>query len=181
MSLKLLTSLWNVISPDRRPEREKAREREFILAANALKTLSVTDRGGVSIDPEELRDHINAAREQLKHLVHKAEARGLGFNSVAGQEARPNVRAPDGVLDCIEAVAWRRLPDGSAVRYVCFQSTLTGRFAVAAATLFPGAVERLPPWVDGDTTRRVGHALQNSELQWFTTVSEAMSAWEGEF
>lgn len=167
--------------PDRRPDNEKSRERDFIKAANRLRTLRVTPEGGMSIDPEELRDQIVAARKQLKHLVHKAEARGLGFNSVAGQKARPNVRAPDGVLDCIEAVAWRRLPDGSAVRYVCFQSTRTGRFAVAAATLFTGAVERLPPWVDGDTTRRVAHALQNSELQWFSTVSEAMSAWDGEF
>ena len=38
---------------DRRPEREKVREREFIQAANSLKTLKVTPEGGMSIDPEE--------------------------------------------------------------------------------------------------------------------------------
>ncbi|QZB01115.1 hypothetical protein K3369_29450 [Pseudomonas mandelii] len=53
--MKLLSSLWNVISPDRRPDWEKAREHDFILAVNKLKSLSVTDRGGMAIDPEELR------------------------------------------------------------------------------------------------------------------------------
>ena len=61
--MKLLTSLWNVISHDRRPEWEKAREREFIQAANSLKTLKVTPEGGMSIDPEELREQIVASRE----------------------------------------------------------------------------------------------------------------------
>lgn len=83
--LNLLAKLWCFINHDRRPDWEKAREREFIRAANSLKTLSVTDRGGVSIDPEELRDHINAAREQLKHLVHKPRAPGLESTSVADQ------------------------------------------------------------------------------------------------
>jgi hypothetical protein len=72
MSLKLLNSIRNLISPDRRPEWEKARERQFIVAANSLKTLSVTDRGGMAIDPEEIREQIVASREQLKHFVHKS-------------------------------------------------------------------------------------------------------------
>jgi len=36
-----------------------------------LKTLQVTPRGGMRIDPEELRDQILAAREQYKDLVKK--------------------------------------------------------------------------------------------------------------
>ncbi|WGK90093.1 hypothetical protein [Pseudomonas migulae] len=56
--------------PDRRPEREQAREREFIAEANSLKTLSVSDRGRLSIDPEDLREQMVASREQLKHLVY---------------------------------------------------------------------------------------------------------------
>lgn len=76
---RLITRLFT----DRRPEREKASEREFILAANSLKTLSVTDRGGMSIDPEEIRDQAIASREQLKHLVHKlgAVGRPLGVSA----------------------------------------------------------------------------------------------------
>lgn len=56
---------WN----DKRPAWVQAEEREFIKAANGLKTLQVTPRGGMRIDPEELRDQILAAREQYKTLV----------------------------------------------------------------------------------------------------------------
>lgn len=38
--------------PDRRPEREKTREREFIRVANSLKSLRVTLEGGMFIDPK---------------------------------------------------------------------------------------------------------------------------------
>lgn len=176
----LLSRLWNLISPDRRPEWEKAREREFILAANSLKTLSVTDRGGMSIDPEELREQIIASREQLKHFVHKPGSSSLGFTFMAGQGASPIVDAPQGTQDCIEVVAWRRLTSGAAVRYVCLQCTSTGRSAVATASLFSGDSESLPRWIDIDPIRQVAHALQNGELQWFTTVSEAMNAWDAE-
>ena len=184
MSLKLLTSLWNLISPDRRPEREKAREREFIRAANSLKTLSVTDRGGMSIDPEEIRDQIVASREQLKHLVHKPGAADRPLNVSADreveQEASPVVKPSANALDCIEVVAWRRLVGGSAVRYVCLQSTHTGRYSVATASLFSGGQESLPAWVDGNTNNQIANALQLDELHWCATVGEAMDAWDAE-
>ena len=60
-------SFWK----DKRPEWVQAEERDFIKAANSLKTLQVTPRGGMRIDPEELRDQILAARELYKDLVHK--------------------------------------------------------------------------------------------------------------
>lgn len=60
-------SFWK----DKRPEWVQAEERDFIKAANNLKTLQVTPRGGVRIDPEELRDQIVAARELYKDLVQK--------------------------------------------------------------------------------------------------------------
>ncbi|KOY04119.1 hypothetical protein AM274_01860 [Pseudomonas nunensis] len=170
--------------PDRRPEWEKTREREFILAVNKLKTLSVTDRGGMSIDPGELREQVVASREQLKHLVHKPGAPSRPLKAAADlhmeQETRSNVEVPVEALDCIEVVAWRRLPSGAVVRYVCLQSTSGGRYAVATASLFSGSTESLPPWVDANTNRQVARALQNPELHWFTTVSEAMDAWDAE-
>jgi hypothetical protein len=46
-------------------------EREFIQAANGLKTLQVTPREGMSIDPEEIRAQLIAARQEYKHLVRK--------------------------------------------------------------------------------------------------------------
>lgn len=63
--------IWQRLFKDKRPEWEIRREREFIQAANRLKTLHVTPRGGMSIDPEEFRDQIIAAREEYKTLVHR--------------------------------------------------------------------------------------------------------------
>ncbi|WP_350647457.1 hypothetical protein [Pseudomonas sp. HY13-MNA-CIBAN-0226] len=164
--------------PDRRPDWEQRREREFIQAANGLKTLRVTSEGGMFIDPEELREQIVAAREHLKHLIYKPGAPSLGCTSRVGQGARPAVDAPQGALDCIEVVAWRRLTSGAAVRYTCLQCMSTGRFFVAAASLFSGGAESLPPWIDSNTNRHVACALQNSKLDWYATVGEAMDAWD---
>ncbi|MCI8208072.1 hypothetical protein AUC61_00870 [Pseudomonas sp. S25] len=177
----LLSRLWNLISPDRRPEWEKAREREFILAANSLKTLSVTDRGGMSIDPEELREQIVSAREQLKHLVHDPGTHSGPCQEVAAvevaQEADPSAEE---LQDCIEVVAWRRLSGGAAMRYVCLQSTHTGRYAVATASMISGASESLPTWIDGNTSGQVACALQGGEFHWCVTINEAMDAWDAE-
>lgn len=60
-------SFWK----DKRPEWVQAEERAFIKAANSLKTLQVTPRGGMRIDPEEFRDQILDARELYKDLVPK--------------------------------------------------------------------------------------------------------------
>ena len=184
MSLKLLTTLWSVISPDRHPEREKAREREFIRAANSLKTLKVTPEGGMSIDPEELREQIFSAREQLKHLVQKPGAASTPFNAAEAvqveQEASPALKAPVSALDCVEVVAWRRLPSGAAVRYTCLQCLSTCRFVVVAASLFSGRNESLPPWIEGNTNGHVASAFETSELHWCTSMVEAMDAWDAE-
>ncbi len=180
-----MINLHHLISwlfPDRRPDWEQKREREFILAANKLKTLSVTDRGGMSIDPEEIREQIIASREQLKHLVRNPGAPSNSLNGATGtqvdQEASGVVKASVEPQDCIEVVAWRKLPSGAAVRYVCVQSPVTGSYAVATASLFSGGTESLPAWVDGNTNRQVATALQNRELRWFGSVSEAMNAWD---
>ena len=171
--LKVLKRVFNVLHPDSRPDWEQKREREFIQAANSLKTLKVTPEGGMSIDPEELRDQIIASREQLKHLVHKPGALGLEFTSVAGQEASPIVGASQKALDCIEVVVWRCLSNGAAVRYMSFQCVSTGRFAVAAATLFSEGAGSLQRWIDSDTTRQVACALHKGELRWHVTAGEA--------
>lgn len=184
MSLKLLTTLWRVISPDHRLEREKAREREFILAANSLKTLKVTPGGGMSIDPEELREQIVASREQLKHLVHKPGAASGSFEAAADirveQEASATIEASVSTMDCIEVVAWRRLRTGASVRYVCLQSTSTGQFAVATASLFSDGAHSLPSWIKANTAKHVANAIQNDHLRWLATVSEAMDAWNAD-
>ncbi len=182
MPLKLLTSLWNLISPDQRPNWEKVRDRDFIAAVNKLETLSVTDRGGMAINPEEIREQVITSREQLKHLVHMPGAPRRRLKAVTdiqvAQEVSASLEAPVDALDCIEVVAWRRLSSGAVVRYVCLQSTSEGRYAVATASLFSGDTDSLPPWVDANTNRQVASALRGSELQWFSSVSEAMDAWD---
>lgn len=138
----------------------------------------------MSIDAEELRDQIVASREQLKHLVHRPEAPSRSFRAAADAQVEqlvsPTVEAQVSAMDCIEVVAWRRLPSGAAARYVCLQSTSTGRFVVATASLFTEAIESLPTWVDGNTNRQIANALQLGDLQWYATMSEAMDAWDAE-
>ena len=68
-----LNAIRERLFKDRRPEWEIRREREFIKAANQLKTLRVTPRGGMSIDPEEIRDQIIAARDEYKTLVRRLD------------------------------------------------------------------------------------------------------------
>ncbi|WP_235200018.1 hypothetical protein [Pseudomonas monteilii] len=67
--LKLLDRLWSWAFPDKRPEREKQQERDFIHAVNQLKTLRVTPSGSMSIDPEEIRDQVLKSREAYRDLV----------------------------------------------------------------------------------------------------------------
>jgi hypothetical protein len=55
----------------RQQGREQAREREFIDTLNGLKTLGVPPDGGMSIDPEEIRDRVIASRHALKHFVRR--------------------------------------------------------------------------------------------------------------
>lgn len=70
--MNLLSRIWDLLFPDRRPEAEIRREREFIEAVNQLKTLRATDRGGMSIDPEEIREQVLRSREAVKDLVDPA-------------------------------------------------------------------------------------------------------------
>lgn len=179
--LKVLKRVFNILYPDRRPDWEQKREREFIQAANSFKTLRVTPEGGMFIDPEELREQIVSAREQLKHLVHNPGTRSGPCQAVAAVEvAQEADLSAEELQDCIEVVAWRRLPSGAAVRYVCLQSTSTGRFAVATASLFTEAIESLPTWVDGNINRQIANALQFGDLQWYATLNEAMDTWDAE-
>ena len=88
----------------------------------------VTDSGGMSIDPEGLREQIVTAREQLKDLVQKPgvakQSKAVAHVQVA-QVTRSAAEAIADALDCSEVVSWHRLPSGAAVRYVCLQSTST--------------------------------------------------------
>lgn len=75
--MSFICRLWGFVFSDRRSEGEIRREQQFIEAVNSLKTLKVTDRGGMSIDPEEMRDLIIELREEHKHLVDPAHRKPL--------------------------------------------------------------------------------------------------------
>jgi len=62
-----ITSFWR----DQRSLSEQARELAFIESVNRLKTLKVTPEGGMSIDPEEIRERVIASRHALKHFVRR--------------------------------------------------------------------------------------------------------------
>ena len=57
---------------DNRSGQEQARDRAFISSLNSLKSLSVTPDGGMSIDPDEIRELVIASRHALKHFVRKS-------------------------------------------------------------------------------------------------------------
>jgi hypothetical protein len=64
--------LWRCIEfvwRDKRSDREQARDRAFISALNNLKSLHVTPDGGMSIDPNEIREQVIASRRALKRFV----------------------------------------------------------------------------------------------------------------
>jgi hypothetical protein len=54
---------------DNRSGQEQARDRAFIAALNDLKSHRVTPDGGMSIDPEEIREKVIANRRSLKRFV----------------------------------------------------------------------------------------------------------------
>ncbi|PMZ88519.1 hypothetical protein C1X61_14100 [Pseudomonas sp. FW215-T2] len=62
---RCIDSVW----PDKRSVREQARERAFIAALNNLKSLRVTPGGGMSIDPDEIREQVIASRRSLSRFV----------------------------------------------------------------------------------------------------------------
>lgn len=70
--MKLPRMVSQLITWRRKPKTVwDIQEEQFILAANRLKTLQVPLGGCMSIDPEEIRDQIIAAREQYKSLVRR--------------------------------------------------------------------------------------------------------------
>lgn len=160
MFLRRITD-W--LFPDKRTQREKDQEREFIQAVNSLKTLSTTERGGMSIDPEEVREIIAASRHDFRH-------QNKPLNEAAN--------TPCEHADAIQHISWRRLANCSSVQYVCLQSITTGGYAVACANLFSGDSESVPPWLNADINKQVAAALKVSELQWHETIKDAMDAWD---
>ena len=67
--MKWIDRLIRFVCRDKRSGREQARARAFIAALNNLKSLRVTPDGGMSIDPDEIREQVIASRRSLKRFV----------------------------------------------------------------------------------------------------------------
>lgn len=67
--MKWFDRLIGLVCRDNRSGQEHARERAFIAALNNLKSLRVTPDGGMSIDPDEIREQVIASRRSLKRFV----------------------------------------------------------------------------------------------------------------
>lgn len=67
--MKWFGRLIGLVCRDNRSGHEQARERVFIAALNNLKSLRVTPDGGMSIDPDEIREQVMASRRSLKRFV----------------------------------------------------------------------------------------------------------------
>jgi hypothetical protein len=67
--MKWLGRLIGLVCRDNRSGQELARDRAFIAALNNLKSLRVTPEGGMSIDPDEIREKVIASRQSLKRFV----------------------------------------------------------------------------------------------------------------
>lgn len=61
--------LIELVCRDDKSVQEQARDRTFIAALNNLKSLRVTPDGGMSIDPDEIREQVIASRHALKRFV----------------------------------------------------------------------------------------------------------------
>lgn len=67
--MKWFGRLIGLVCRDNRSGQEQARDRAFIAALNNLKSLRVTPDGGMSIDPNEIREQVIASRRSLKRFV----------------------------------------------------------------------------------------------------------------
>lgn len=67
--MKWLNRFIGFVCRDKRSSPELVRDRAFIAALNDLKSLRVTPEGGMSIDPNEIRDKVIASRHALSRFV----------------------------------------------------------------------------------------------------------------
>ncbi len=67
--MKWLNRFIEFVCRDKRSVSEQVRDRAFTAALNDLKSLRVTPEGGMSIDPNEIRDKVIASRRALSRFV----------------------------------------------------------------------------------------------------------------
>lgn len=161
--MNALDKILNFFWPDQRSDWEKKRERLFLDAANRLKNFYVTDQGGISMDPEEVRDAILRFARQ---------------HDSAPQTEHPVPMGATGII--MERYAWRRLDHASAVRYELLVSD-KGVCTVIAAERFSSSITcqcglQGSRAVRGNTVK----AITSNGLTWHTCLESAIQAYEEE-
>lgn len=172
---KFLTAMWTWCFEEKRSEHEELKEQSFIEAANKLKTLRVTERGGMFIDPEEIRDQILDSREALKRLVAPSHRRPANAQPEPDKDTKNTSEI--GASDYVQIISWRRLPSNTAIRYVCLQGLNTEKFAIAVTDYFSGDEKFL---YANSLEHRIAQRLKTTDcvdpLLWFDSLREAMDA-----
>ncbi|URM27060.1 hypothetical protein LLY42_24890 [Pseudomonas frederiksbergensis] len=179
----LFMQFWAWLFEDKRSAWEQKQDRLAIDAFNKLKNFSVSDRGGLSIDREELREHVVTGRKELKHLVNPpplnrtSRARQFTTAPLTAHQGGSTLSA-SGMHDFVEVVTWRRLNSGTSVRYVCLESLTTNQFAVATADLFSEPLDSLFEGLAAKINHRVASSIKSGEFEWFDSISGAMDDYD---
>jgi hypothetical protein len=179
----LFMQFWAWLFEDKRSAWEQKQDRLAIDAFNKLRNYSVSDRGGLSMDPEELRERVMTGREELKHLVNPpppnrtTHARQFTTAPLTAHQGGSTLSASR-VHDFVEVVIWRRLASGASVRYVCLESLTTKQYAVATADLFSEPLDNLFEGLAAKVNHRVASVITSGEFDWFDTPREAMDAYD---
>jgi hypothetical protein len=160
---------------DARPKWVQDDDNELIAAINGLKTLRVTPRGGMSIDPEEIRDQVIASRKVMSQFIDP----GYRHDTARAFEHQTNGEvSQQAATDVIQIVTWRRVSEMSSIKYVCLQDLHAPRYAVATAGIFRNMTKvGTNPAVD----RKVAESLTQNEVEWHCSIAAAMDAFEGPF
>lgn len=67
--MKWIGRFIEYVCRDKRSGLEQARDLAFVTALNNLQSLRVTPDGGMSIDPDEIREQVIASRRSLARFV----------------------------------------------------------------------------------------------------------------
>lgn len=173
---------WAWLFEDKRSAWEQKQDRLAIEAFNKLKNYSVSDRGGLSMDPEELREQVVTGRKELKYLVQPLPNRTTHAHQSTTAPLTAHQRHPaqcsSRVDDFVEVVTWRRLASGVSARYVCLESLTTKQYAVATADLFSEPLDHLFESLAAKVNHRVANVIRSGEFEWFDTPREAMDAFD---
>ncbi|KAA0982688.1 hypothetical protein FQ192_31310 [Pseudomonas sp. ANT_J12] len=174
---------WAWLFEDKRSAWEQKQDRQAIEAFNKLKNYSVSDRGGLSMDPEELRELVTTGREELKHLVQPPSSNRTThvppFTTapLTGHQGGSSPSA-SGMDDFVEVVTWRRLASGASVRYVCLESLTTKQYAVTSTDLLSLPKNNDQTVLDTKANQRIIRALSCADFGWFDSPSAAMDAFD---